>query len=270
MVLSLSGLLLSATLPATEHLDEPAAGSVPTLQYRILAMHPHREEAFTQGLIVAGDWLYESSGGYGRSTLAQLRLGALRPQQELPLPDIYFAEGLASHNGRLYQLSWKAGKLFVYRQADLKPMEVLSYKGEGWGLASNGEQLISSDGSAVLSFRDPQDFTVQSTVVVREAGQPLARINELEWVRGLLYANVWQQERIVLIDPRDGQVQGSLPLTGLLPEVLRRKHTGVLNGIAYDPERDRLFVTGKRWPRLYQLCVLTMAGQPLAGCGRQH
>ena len=249
-------LILLATLaqPA-KAADEQATGASVRYTYRVVASHPHDPEAFTQGLLFADGKLYESTGGYGESSLRIVDLTSGRVLRQRPLPDDRFGEGLALSGGRLLQLTWRAGIGFIHEPASLAPVDVFRYGGEGWGLAADGTSLVMSDGSAELRFLNLNDLTEVRRLQVRDGAKPVTGLNELEYVEGELYANVWPSDRIAIINPANGQVRGWLDLTGLLPLVFRTPRTDVLNGIAYDALGKRLFVTGKRWPRLFQIEV---------------
>ena len=249
-------LILLATWmePALAANEEPAAASV-RYTYRVIASHPHDPEAFTQGLLFADGQLYESTGGYGQSSLRIVDLASGRVLRERQLPDNRFGEGLALNGGRLHQLTWKAGDGFIHDATTLAPIGEFRYGGEGWGLAANADSLVMSDGTAELRFLDPATLTEVRRLQVRDGTEPVADLNELEFVEGDLYANVWPSDRIAIINPANGQVRGWLDLTGLLPLVFRTPRTDVLNGIAYDAAGKRLFVTGKHWPRLFQIEV---------------
>ena len=247
-------LLATWMEPALAANEEPAAASV-RYTYRVIASHPHDPEAFTQGLLFADGQLYESTGGYGQSSLRIVDLASGRVLRERQLPDNRFGEGLALNGGRLHQLTWKAGIGFTYEPSTLAPIGEFRYGGEGWGLAANADSLVMSDGTAELRFLDPATLTEVRRLQVRDGTEPVAGLNELEFVEGDLYANVWPSDRIAIINPANGQVRGWLDLTGLLPLVFRTPRTDVLNGIAYDDAGKRLFVTGKHWPRLFQIEV---------------
>ncbi|MCZ0941892.1 MAG: glutaminyl-peptide cyclotransferase [Gammaproteobacteria bacterium] len=250
-------ILLAASMgPAPAADEEPAAAST-RYTYRVIASHPHDPEAFTQGLLFADGKLYESTGGYGTSSLRILDLASGRVLRERRLPDDRFGEGLALSAGRLHQLTWKAGIGFIHEVSTLTPIGEFRYRGEGWGLAASADSLVMSDGSAELRFLDPATLTEVRRLPVRDGTEPVTGLNELEFVEGALYANVWPSDRIAIINPANGQVRGWLDLTGLLPLVFRTPRTDVLNGIAYDAAGKRLFVTGKHWPRLFQIEVTT-------------
>jgi glutamine cyclotransferase len=197
--------------------------------------------------------LYESAGGYGRSQLQFRALASNTPTASAPLNPSLFAEGLSILNHKLYQLTWKSGKALVYDPRTLKRVSHFNYQGQGWGLCNDGSQLIMSNGTSQLQFINPENFTVSHRITVRENGKPISWINELEWVNGYIYANVWQSNRILIINPKNGHVEAYVDLSTLLPVSLRNTTTGVLNGIAYHKASQKLYVTGKNWPKLYQI-----------------
>ena len=236
-----------------------AAGQPPNdasrnYSYRVVASYPHDPSAFTQGLLIAGGTLFESTGGYGESSVRIVHLDSGRALREYRLPANRFGEGLAMAGNRLYQLTWKAGIVMVRNTVTLESVAELRYAGEGWGLAAMAGELVMSDGSAELRFLDT-DFRERRRVEVRDRDTPVSGLNELEFVEGDLYANVWPTERIAILNPETGQVRGWLDLSDILPLVFRGPRTDVLNGIAYDAQSQRLFVTGKRWPRLFEIEV---------------
>lgn len=227
-----------------------ACGKPRQLQYRVIDSLPHDPRSFTQGLVFIDDVLAESTGGYGDSKLI---LHHPAHQESLDLPRRRFGEGLTWFRERLWQLSWKAGELRIYRTDPLRLARSLRYRGEGWGLTHDGEHLYLSDGSAELSVRDPDNFHEIRRIVVRAHGKPVALLNELEWWQDSLLANVWRSDHIVRINPESGCVTGLLDLSGLWPAALRPPQADVLNGIAVHPKSGEVWVTGKRWPRLYRL-----------------
>jgi len=227
---------------------------IPTYSYRVVCTFPHDPTAFTQGLLYDDGFLYESTGQYGQSSLRKVALKTGAVVQLRPLDDRFFGEGLALFGNRLFQLTWRANKGFVYRLDSFEPLAEFAYPTKGWGLTSDGELLIMSDGSSTLYFRDPFTFAEVGRVAVVAYGSPVSQLNELEWVAGEVFANIWQTDTIARIDPASGQVVGWIDLTGLLSDADRRgSNAEVLNGIAYDPAGERLFVTGKWWPKLYQI-----------------
>ena len=232
--------------------QQPA--EIPTYSYRVVHSFPHDPTAFTQGLLYDDGFLYESTGQYGQSSLRKVELETGTVVQLHQLDDRFFAEGLALFGNRLLQLTWRANKGFAYRLDSFEPLAEFAYPTEGWGLTYDGELLVMSDGSATLYFRDPFTFAEVSRIAVAAHGSPVSQLNELEWVAGEVFANIWQTDTIARIDPATGQVAGWIDLTGLLSNEDRRgSNAEVLNGIAYDSEGERLFVTGKRWPKLYQI-----------------
>ncbi len=227
--------------------------------YRIVHSYPHDARAFTQGLAYADGHLYESTGLNGHSTLRTVDVETGRVLQELPVASEYFAEGLAAWGSTLVQLTWQSHTAFVYDRFSFRQLRTLSYTGEGWGLAGDGKELILSDGTAELRFLDPATFHELRKVTVKDHGRPVTELNEMEFVKGEIYANVWHSDRIARISPVNGKVLGWIDLTGLLPKTERPDEEAVLNGIAYDAAHDRLFVTGKRWPRLFEIKVVSRA-----------
>lgn len=221
--------------------------------FEVLHSWPHDPMAFTQGLVYRAGTLYESTGGNGESSLREVELETGRVLRQHDLSEEYFGEGLALLGGKLYQLTWRSHVGFIYDAATFQPLGQFSYVGEGWGLTDNGTSLILSDGTSTLRFLDPTTLTVQRTVTVTDEGREVPRLNELEYVKGEVYANVWREDLIARIDPATGHVTGWINLTGLLPPEERTGNEDVLNGIAYDAANDRLLVTGKRWPKLFQI-----------------
>jgi glutamine cyclotransferase len=221
--------------------------------YEVIATHPHDREAFTQGLVFDDGVLYESTGLNGRSSLRKVNLQTGEVLQRRDIDPQYFAEGLTLFNDQFIQLTWQSNKGFVYDKATFAPLREWSYPTEGWGLTHDGKQLIMSDGSATLRFLNPETFAVEREVTVTEGGQPVVRLNELEYVNGEVFANVWQTDLIARIDPQTGRVNGWIDLSGLLSPADRAQPVDVLNGIAYDAAGDRLFITGKLWPKLFEI-----------------
>jgi glutamine cyclotransferase len=233
------------------------AGDAPPVHgYRVVARFPHDADAFTQGLVWADGRLYESTGLRGRSALREIDLTTGRVIRSAALSRWQFGEGLAAVGDRLIQLTWHAGEALVRDRETLQKRGILHYAGEGWGLAWDGRRLVMSDGSATLVFRDPDSFAELGRVQVTAAGTPVSGLNELEVIRGEIWANVWGSERIARIDPDSGRVNAWVDLGGLRPQPTPGKPIDVLNGIAWDDQKKRLFVTGKLWPWLYQIRVI--------------
>lgn len=221
--------------------------------YDVVATWPHDRTAFTQGLSYLEGFLYESTGNYGKSVLRKVELKTGRVLQDVPLAEKYFGEGMTILNRRVYQLTWKNQTGFVYNLDALKVEKEFSYEGEGWGLTTDGKSLIMSDGTDELRFLDPVNFSVIKTIHVTSHGLPVKNLNELEYIKGEIFANVWQTNWLVRIDPASGALLGTVSLSHLLAPEDYTATTDVLNGIAYDPAGDRLFVTGKYWPKLFEI-----------------
>ena len=219
-----------------------------------MASYPHDSEASTQGLVIDNGVLYEGTGSYGKSSLRRVDLQSGEVLQLHKLPSQFFGEGVTVFGNRIIQLTWKAGVGFVYEKSSFKQVQVFKYPGEGWGITHDGKNLIMSDGSATLRFLNPETFEETRRINVADASGPVALLNELEYVNGTIYANVWKTDRIALIDPETGKVTGWLDLTGILPQGSQnKKQTGVLNGIAYDADNEALYITGKLWPMLFRI-----------------
>lgn len=214
---------------------------------RVVRAYPHANEAFTQGLVFHGNTLYESTGLYGESTLRRVKLETGEVVQMRRLPDRYFAEGCTVWNDQIIQLTWKAGRGFVYDKDTFDIRREFGYPGEGWGLTHDDERLIMSDGTSYLRFLDPETFEEMDRIQVIDKGEPVTRLNELEWVRGQVWANVWQTSRVARIDATTGEVLGWVDFSRLT----QKQPRGVLNGIA--TKGKRIFVTGKRWNAIYQV-----------------
>ncbi len=227
--------------------------------YRILETYPHADDAFTQGLFFDQGALYETTGQYGQSSLRRVDLETGEVLQKTALPQSHFGEGAAMAHGDIFVLSWKQGTAFRFDPEDFTLEKSHRYDGEGWGLAFNGEELVMSDGSAELRFIDPLTFEETRRLKVTLRGQPLRNLNELEWIDGEIFANVWQTDALVRIDPSSGAVTGIVDLRGLLPHEDRKAgKTDVLNGVAYKGEKNTLYVTGKYWPKLFKIEIFEM------------
>ncbi len=254
IVLIILGVVLVLTLSQPERVVSSIPLVLePQMTYEVVNAFPHDPDSFTQGLIFLDGVLYESSGLYGESSLRMVTLETGEVQRQTFLPDEVFGEGLTNWDQTLVQLTWREGIGYVYNRDDFSPLTQFDYETEGWGLTQDGENLIMSDGSATLFFLDPVTYAILSTVEVLDEDAPVTMLNELEYIQSEIFANIWQTDTIVRIDPETGAVKGWIDLSGLLPEKERTPATNVLNGIAYDPETDRLFVTGKLWPMLYEI-----------------
>jgi glutaminyl-peptide cyclotransferase len=226
---------------------------IPTYTYEVIHVRRHERGAFTQGLVYRDGVLFESTGLNGQSSLRRVDLKTGEVLKRVAVPSQYFAEGLAALNGKLFQLTWQNQKCFVYDLQSLQLEKDFAYTGEGWGLATDGHWLIMSDGTDRIRFLDPDTFEEKRKINVVARGQPVYRLNELEYIKGEIFANVWGTDFVVRIDPAVGKVTGVIDFTGLLAPEDRDANTDVLNGIAYDSGGDRLFVTGKRWPKLFEV-----------------
>jgi len=248
-------LLLASTLALASC---ARSAVVPVYGARVVASYSHDPAAFTEGLCFAGGVLYEGTGLESQSTLRRVDLKSGRVQQERPLSPDLFGEGIAAYQDKVVQLTWRSHVGFVYDRQTFSPIRQFSYQTEGWGITWDGHRLIMSDGTARLYFLDPATLEVTGSVEVRmpDGGQPVTGLNELEYVKGEVYANLWPTDRIVRIVPATGRVVGWIDLAGLLGPEYRDRPVDVLNGIAYDAKTDRLFVTGKLWPRLFQISLV--------------
>jgi glutaminyl-peptide cyclotransferase len=233
------------------------AGNTPEYGYEVVHTYPHDRGAFTQGLVYLNGFLYEGTGVEGESSIRKVKLDTGEVLQKRDLPFQYFGEGIVNWKDRLIEITWKTEIGFVYDLNTFAPRSEFHYPGEGWGLTQDGKRIIMSDGTPQLRFWDPESLKEIGRVTVSDQGNPVENLNELEWVKGEVYANIWQTERIARIDPKSGKVVGWIDLTGLLTPSDRieegPQRTDVLNGIAYDAAHDRLFVTGKRWPKLFEI-----------------
>lgn len=231
----------------------PIDSGSPTLYaYHIVKTYPHDTTAFTEGLVFDNGVLYESTGEYGSSSLRRVNLENGMVQQEVMLPNQYFGEGLTVVNDSLVQLTWQSNIGFIYDKQTFRLRGNFSYSSQGWGLTYNGSELIMSDGTSNLTFLDPATFQKTGQISVHDGNTPVTNINELEYVKGDLYANIWLQQKIAIINPQTGLVKGWIDLTGIYQS---NNTDDVLNGIAYDIQTNRLFVTGKDWPNLYQITI---------------
>ena len=246
-----------------------AAPNVST--YEIVNTYKHDSKAFTQGLVFQNGFFYESTGEYGDSTLRKVELQTGKVLQEHELAREYFAEGMTVLNGKIYQITWQEKTAFVYDAENFKLLREIKYQGSGWGLTTDGTHLILSDGTHIIKFLDPETFSVvRSITVKKEDGSPVYHLNELEFVKGEIWANIWHSENnatdsehgflpnigkpnyIARIDPASGKIVGWIDLAGISPEDVRNSEN-TLNGIAYDAQNDRIFVTGKRWKKLFEI-----------------
>ncbi|MCC6178531.1 MAG: glutaminyl-peptide cyclotransferase [Chloroflexi bacterium] len=243
----------AAATTAAEPLAHSSANRSAVTPYEVVGSYPHDPTAFLQGLVWHDGGFYESTGLYGESTLRRVAFPSGEVVQQVPLANDVFGEGLALVGDRLVQLTWRSKQGFIYDRDSLGLLGSFHYDTEGWGLTYDGASLILSDGTDTLTFLDPESYLPVRTLAVTLDGRPLRDINELEWIDGEIWANVWHSDTIVRIDPTSGQVTRTLDMSGLLPADRRGSAEDVLNGIAYDPETGRIFVSGKDWPLLFEI-----------------
>jgi glutaminyl-peptide cyclotransferase len=231
-----------------------SSAQTPEYGYRVVHVYPHDRNAFTQGLEFRAGFLYEGTGLHGRSSLRKVRLETGEVLEHVSLESQYFGEGITVFNQQILQLTWQSQVGFVYDQNSFRRLRSFPYPGEGWGLANDGANIFMSDGTPEIRVWDPATLQEKRRITVRDRGKPVTYLNELECVRGEIYANVWQTDRVVRFSPADGRVVGSVNLAGLLNEPV--EEGALLNGIAYDVLGDRLFVTGKLWPKLFEIKIV--------------
>ena len=234
-------------------LEQKTADRTPTYGYRIVNRYSHDPEAFTQGLVFVDGFLFEGTGLRGRSSLRKVDLLTGRILQYRNLPAHFFGEGITVYHNKVIQLTWRSHQGFVYDKDTFQLLGTFPYPTEGWGITHDGEHLIMSDGTSTLYFLDPHTYKEMRRINVRNPGGPVSNLNELEYVQGLILANIWRTDMIVQISPDTGDIVGWIDLRGLLGPEDRFHRVDVLNGIAYDQRNDRLFVTGKLWPSLFEI-----------------
>ena len=229
--------------------------SVRHYRLEVVAEYPHDTESYTQGLFFHEGQMYETTGLHGKSTLRKVDLETGKPLVRLDFGQKYFVEGSVVLNDNLYILTWESKVAFVYDADSLKYKSTWSYPREGWGITTDGKQLIASEGSSILYFMD-EKFSLQRRVYVKHEDRPVMWLNELEYINGRIWANVYTSDEIVIINPKDGRVEGVIDCRGLLPKELHDANTDVLNGIAYNPETKKIYLTGKNWPKLYEIKLI--------------
>jgi glutamine cyclotransferase len=232
------------------------ATAAPIYSYKVIARYPHSTDSYTQGFFYLNGMFYEGTGKTGRSAVLVIEPKTGRIVQRRDLAPEYFGEGIVDWGPNIYEWTWMSNVCFVYNRASLRPVKQFTYSGEGWGMTRTAKELITSDGTATLRFRDPNTFKETHHIVVKEGNIRVDRLNELEFIRGEIYANIWHSDMIVRISPQDGHVIAWIDLTGLLPSNQKADAESVLNGIAYDAEHDRIFVTGKQWPAVFEIKVV--------------
>jgi glutamine cyclotransferase len=261
-ILAILGALFGACLSCLQEYSAtaqtkaaPATQATPIYTYKVVHTYPHDPSAFTQGLIFLDGVLYESTGLNNRSSVRKVQLETGKVLQQHPVSGEFFAEGLVNWGNELFQLTWQSKIGFVYDRSTFALKRQFSYSGEGWGLTKDASRIIMSDGSATLRFLDPKTLQQTGTLNVTDRGRPVMELNELEFIQGEIWANIWQTDRVARISPFTGSVGGWIDLKGLLTPA-ERANTDVLNGIAFDPSTNRIFVTGKLWPKLFEIKVV--------------
>jgi glutamine cyclotransferase len=244
-----------ARAPGFARWQPPAGGRLPVFGYTVRHVYPHDPGAFTQGLQYLDGVLYEGTGLNGRSSIRRVKLETGEVLQQRPVPQQYFGEGIVVWQSDLIELTWRSEVALVYDRTTFAPRRTFNYTGEGWGLTADGTSLIMSDGSADLRVLDPVTFVERRRIRVTADGVPVRYLNELEVVKGEIFANIWQTDYVARVSPATGQVTSWIDLSGLL-SAAERANTDVLNGIAYDAAHDRLFVTGKLWPKLFEIALV--------------
>jgi len=248
-----SGILLSLLLPGFLH----ASGIIPrNFSSVIINTYPHDAEAFTQGLAWDRGNVFEGTGLYGRSSLRQVNLETGGVELQINYGKKIFAEGVTVFQNKIYQLTWKNKLVFAFDKHTFSHIKTWPFPREGWGITHDNRNLVVSDGSATLYFLDPDSMSERRRITVHDQSNHVRNLNELEYVKGLIYANIWKSDRIAMIDPESGSVHGWLDLSSLRDRLKKNTEEKVLNGIMYAPEQDRLFVTGKLWPALYEIRVI--------------
>ena len=230
--------------------------SIPIYGYKIINSYPHSTESFTQGLVFDNGTLYESTGLNGRSGIQIVDLETGKIIKSKAIADKYFGEGITIVEDKIIQLTWRAQKGFVYNKNTFDLLKTFSYDSQGWGITYNGKYLIMSDGSNILYFMDPRTFKVRGKLEVYDGDRKLDKLNELEYIDGKIYANVWGTEKLAIINPKTGQVTAWIDLRGLLSKEDKQNRIDVLNGIAYNEENQKLYVTGKLWPKLFEIEIV--------------
>lgn len=254
--LLLTALTISCACRGTARKSTAIAPPSPVrYTYKVVNTYPHNTGSYTQGLYWHDGYLWEGTGQYGHSSLSQVELETGRIVKSTSMNNDIFGEGIALLDGKIFQLTWMNGIAFVYDPDNLTRTGHFRYSGEGWGLTTDGKVLYMSDGTSQISMVDPTDFRKIKRINVKMDGQSLRGLNELEWIDGKIWANIYMTDEIVIIDPQTGNVEGIIDLSGILPDSDRTPATDVLNGIAYDPATGRIFVTGKYWNKLFEIQI---------------
>ena len=233
------------------------AVAAPTFSYKVVARYPHSTDSYTEGFLYLDGLFYEGVGIAGRSGLLVIEPETGKPVQKHAMAPEYFGEGIVDWGANIYQWTWQSHICFVYDRFSLRTVKQFDYTGEGWGMTRTAKEIITSDGSATLRFRDPATFKETHHIVVKDGTKIIDQLNELEYIKGEIYANVWHSDVIARISPQDGHVIAWIDLAGLLPADQKINEESVLNGIAYDARHDRLFVTGKQWPTVFEIKLVS-------------
>jgi len=253
VLLSLAPLLFIVAFSTTLF----AAGkTAPVSGYKVVATFPHSTNSYTEGFFYLDGLFYEGTGLVGHSSVSVVQPATGEALQRRPLPAPYFGEGIVDWGPNIYEWTWQSHICFVLDRFSLRLVKQFSYTGEGWGMTRDSKEIITSDGTDTIRFRNPETFQEIRHITVKDGGQPVTLLNELEYIKGEIFANVWHTDRIARISPRDGHVIGWIDLTGILPDNERMDEESVLNGIAYDAQHDRIFVTGKRWPKVFEIKIV--------------
>jgi glutamine cyclotransferase len=255
MILLIFILLITNSLISLAQ-DNYNFANLKKLNYKIIAIYPHDQTAFTQGFEFKNGHLYEGTGLYGDSSLRKINLNNYQLLREIKLNYTYFGEGITLFKNKIYQLSWKQQTVFIYNK-DFKLIDIKNYQGEGWGLTNDGQQIIMSNGSNYLFFRNPTDFKIKRKIKVHYQKQSFDNLNELEYSNGFIFANIWQQNFIIKINPQNGEVVAYLDCSQLVKKAAQqsKQNINVLNGIAYDQKNDEFLITGKLWPQIFRLKI---------------
>lgn len=235
------------------HENSTLVATIIDYSYQIINTYPHDISAFTEGFVFHNGYFYEGTGLNGKSSLRKVEIETGIVLQQIDLQTKYFGEGITVFNDKIFQLTWLSKIGFIYQLSNFDSLAKFSYNSEGWGLTNDDSSLIMSDGSATLHYLDPLTLEQTKMIEVRATDNPVYNVNELEYIEGRIFANIWLTDWIVIIDPTNGRITGRIDMSGLLDPVDRLPNTDVLNGIAYDPDQKRLFVTGKRWPKVFEI-----------------
>ena len=242
-------------LPGRSQLSPLMQSKAPVASIAVKNTYPHDPDAFTQGLLFHQGFFYESTGLLGKSTLARKDMKSGKVLQEAQLPRDFFGEGIVLLKDKIYQLTWQNETLLIYDAQSLREIKRMKYSGEGWGLTSDGKYLLMSNGSSTVTFRDPESFKIVREIQVRDGDTPVGYLNELEFIRGEIWANIYMEDVIVRLSPKNGRVTGWIDLSELRSYLARNARVDVINGIAYDEKTNRIFLTGKYWPKIFEIQI---------------